>query len=74
MFSLYRNCREVWNGRISQANYSISYILAIVALISKVRSLRKNLIQKETEIKEIEAKLELLEQAVKTKSDFNINE
>ncbi|HAX88076.1 MAG TPA: hypothetical protein DCY91_17855 [Cyanobacteria bacterium UBA11370] len=47
------------------------YIFTIVALGSKVRSLKKTLIQKETEIKEIEAKLKLLEKAVKAKLDIN---
>ena len=50
------------------------YIFTIFALTSKIRSLRKTLMKKETDINQIETKLEVLEKMVKAKSDDNQNE
>jgi hypothetical protein len=50
------------------------YIFTIFALGSKIKTLRKRLVQKETGIKQIEAKLEVLEKMVKAKSDDNHND
>jgi len=50
------------------------YIFTIFALTSKIRSLRKTLMKKETDINQIETKLEVLEKMLKAKSDDNHNE
>jgi len=50
------------------------YIFTIFTLTSKIRNLRKILMKKETDIKQIETKLEVLEKMLKAKSDDNHNE
>lgn len=50
------------------------YIFTIIAFSSKVRTLRKSLLQKDNEIKEIESRLELLEKVTKSQSDSKSNE
>lgn len=50
------------------------YIFTIFTLTSKIRSLRKTLTKKETDIKQIETKLEVLEKIIKARSDNNHNE